>query len=167
MERLQASSLICGKRDASCCAGAKSTWPRVVPRQRATQKRQNPQSPSKRSSGRSGSLSAAVRSSLGVIHFTVAHLLAVMLLHSVARAIWNAAGSHHKLSTIPSVDLTFLAEADRFRTEHIRPCQRPIEKNDQVLRASDGGGRDQQGLVALFSCLGSNLSRCDYVATSQ
>ena len=63
--------MTCGKREASCCAGAKSTSPRVAARQRVTQKRQNPQSPSKRTRGRSGILLAVRRSSSGVIKFHV------------------------------------------------------------------------------------------------
>jgi len=61
----------------------------------------------------------------------------------------------------------FFVEPNRLGTSHYWTCRYLIEKYYQVFRARSGGGWDQQGLVAVFSRFGSNLPRCDYVATGQ
>src|SRR5580704_5398209 len=74
-ERFRVSWLTRGKREGSPCAAAKSTRPRVAARHRATQKRQNPQSASKRTSGRGGIVSAARRSSSSVMRASAPRVL--------------------------------------------------------------------------------------------
>src|SRR5580704_10652309 len=103
MERFRASSLIRGKREGSSCAAVKSTRPRVAARHRATQKRQNPQSASKRSRGRGGIVSAARRSSSSVMPASAPRVLQACVASPIATAgidcgrleVFHQFGSEH------------------------------------------------------------------------